>query len=157
VNLSPVQVQPVLIPNVLKILKSVGLPPDRLTLELTETADSVLSDEHLEILADLSRDGIRIALDDFGTGYSSLKRAAMLPIDMIKLDRSFTISLSRSHEAVAVTRSVLRLGHELGAQVVAEGVEDVVQWDVLNACGYEFMQGNLIQPAGDSLEDALRL
>jgi diguanylate cyclase (GGDEF)-like protein len=157
VNLSPIQVQPVLIPNVLRILATYGIAPTRLTLELTETADSILCDEHLEILADLSRDGVRIALDDFGTGYSSLKRAATLPIDMIKLDRSFTVSLSRSPEAVAVTRNVLELGHDLGAQVVAEGVEDVAQWEVLNDCGYELVQGNLIQPAGDSLAAALQL
>jgi EAL domain-containing protein (putative c-di-GMP-specific phosphodiesterase class I) len=157
VNLSPVQVQPVLIPNVLRILSTFGLPANRLTLELTETADSVLCDEHLEILADLSHRGVRIALDDFGTGYSSLKRAATLPIDMIKLDRSFTVSLSQSREAVAITRSVLELGHELGAQVVAEGVEDIAQWEVLNDCGYELVQGNLIQPAGASLETALQL
>lgn len=155
--MAPVQVRPTLLESVHKVLTRTGLSAERLTFELTETADCVLQEEQLDTLAELTWYGIRIALDDFGTGYSSLRRAATLPIHMIKLDKSFVAALTESPEAIAVTRNVLRLGKELGADVVAEGVERRMQWDVLQSCGFDFIQGNLIKAAAGQLTEAVRL
>jgi diguanylate cyclase (GGDEF)-like protein len=126
------------------LLAQTGMPGDMLCLEVTE---SVLVDGDSPELAELCRlreAGIRIALDDFGTGYSPLTYLKRLPATAIKLDRSFVAGLGRPEPEradLAIARSVLQLGTDLGMQVIAEGVETAQQMQLLTELGYEFFQG----------------
>ena len=105
-------------------LRDRGLPPDALELEITE--DFLMGDRERAraILGDLRRLGIRVAVDDFGTGYSSLAYLRELPIDELKLDRSFVAPMGEDPRAAAIVRSTIELAHSLGMTMVAEGVED---------------------------------
>src|SRR5262249_49555883 len=85
--------------------------------------------------------GLRIAIDDFGTGYSSLAYLKRLPVDELKIDRSFVRELCADAEDRAIVRSTIGLGHELGLSVVAEGVEDVATWELLHDLGCDIGQG----------------
>lgn len=109
--------------DVAEALARVGLPPHALTLEITETA--VMSDVATarRVLESLHSMGIALSLDDFGTGHSSLSYLATLPVHEVKLDKSFTLGLPHDPSALAIVRSTIALGHELGLSVVAEGVE----------------------------------
>ena len=99
------------------------VPPGRLELEITETA--IMSDplRAEQVLTRLSRMGIRLAVDDYGTGYSSLAYLRQLPVDAIKIDRSFVMGMSISDNDAVIVRSTIDLGHNLGLRVLAEGVE----------------------------------
>lgn len=88
--------------------------------------------------------GVRIALDDFGTGYSSLSYLHMFPLSTLKIDRSFVANLGVASEAAAITRAVIALGHALGIEVVAEGVETREQLDFLIDEGCNYMQGYML-------------
>ena len=118
-----------------------GLPRNRLTLEVTEGAFITDIYGAVELLAGLRADGIKIALDDFGTGYSSLAWMARLPIDVIKLDRSFTLGLTGSPRERVVVETMVRLSKQLGMTVIAEGVEDDVQLDAARLAGCDAVQG----------------
>ncbi len=117
------------------------LAPQRLTLEVTEGA--LIDDMRgaVNLLSGLRSSGVRIALDDFGTGYSSLAWMARLPIDQIKLDRSFTLGLTGSPRERVVVETVVRLSKQLGLAVVAEGVEDEVQLEATRLAGCDAVQG----------------
>jgi diguanylate cyclase (GGDEF)-like protein len=109
--------------------------PSTLTLEITE---SVLLDQSTAVgerLVELKRTGVRLAIDDFGTGYSSLSRLRALPIDMLKIDRSFVADLPASPDAAALVRSIIRLADSLGVSTLAEGVETAAQRDHLSQQG----------------------
>jgi EAL domain-containing protein (putative c-di-GMP-specific phosphodiesterase class I) len=112
-----------------------------LTLEVTEGA--LITDIYgaVELLVGLRADGIKIALDDFGTGYSSLAWMARLPIDVIKLDRSFTLGLTGSPRERVVVETMVRLSKQLGMTVIAEGVEDDVQLEAARLAGCDAVQG----------------
>ena len=118
-----------------------GLPPHRLTLEITEGAliDNI-GDASARLDA-LRRTGIRVVLDDFGTGFSSLAWLARLPIDGIKLDRSFIRALDGSDREKIVVEAVVTLARRLELSVVAEGVEDIDQLDAARTVGCDFVQG----------------
>jgi EAL domain-containing protein (putative c-di-GMP-specific phosphodiesterase class I) len=105
-------------------LRERGLPSEALELEITE--DFLMGDRERarSILSDLRRLGIRVAVDDFGTGYSSLAYLRELPIDELKLDRSFVQPMGEDPRAAAIVRSTIELAHSLGMTMVAEGVED---------------------------------
>ena len=118
-----------------------GFPAHRLTLEITEGALIDKIDDVSVRLGGLRRSGIRIVLDDFGTGFSSLAWLARLPIDGIKLDRSFTHALGGSDREQIVVETVVGLARRLGLSVVAEGVEDGDQLDAVRAIGCDFVQG----------------
>ncbi len=118
-----------------------GLPRSRLTLEVTEGAFITDIYGAVELLAALRADGIKIALDDFGTGYSSLAWMARLPIDVIKLDRSFTLGLTGSPRERVVVETMVRLSKQLGMTVIAEGVEDDIQLDAARLAGCDGVQG----------------
>ena len=118
-----------------------GLPRSRLTLEVTEGAFITDIYGAVELLAALRADGIKIALDDFGTGYSSLSWMARLPIDVIKLDRSFTLGLTGSPRERVVVETMVRLSKQLGMTVIAEGVEDDIQLDAARLAGCDGVQG----------------
>jgi diguanylate cyclase (GGDEF)-like protein len=127
--------------RVLTALAEAGVPPNRLKLEVTESA--LMADPALarSVLQELDRVGIEISIDDFGTGYSSLAYLAELPVSEVKIDRSFVSRMAPgSREAVIVT-STIDLGHHLGLRVVAEGVEDAATVEQLRALGCDLVQG----------------
>jgi diguanylate cyclase (GGDEF)-like protein len=133
---------PVFVTQVSSALTSTGLPPALLTLELTE---SVLVEPQLaaERMGELRRLGVRLSVDDFGTGYSSLTYLRGLPVDEVKVDRSFVEAVVSDAGDRAVVRAVVDIAHTLGMRVVAEGVESVDQQAVLRELGVDEAQGYL--------------
>ncbi len=131
---------------VAEALDASGLPPDRLWVELTESVD-LASDEAARILKSLRGMGVRVAIDDFGTGFSSLSRLRDLPVDMIKIDRSFTCDVETDARNRALIAAVVDLAHALGLEVFAEGVEREAQRGVLLDLGCDYGQGFLWSPA----------
>ncbi|WP_432968594.1 putative bifunctional diguanylate cyclase/phosphodiesterase [Dactylosporangium sp. CA-233914] len=126
---------------VLATLSRHRLAPDRLYLEITE---SLLLDEHDEITADISRlraAGIRVSIDDFGTGYSSLSYLHRVPVDTLKLDKSFVDTIAVSDKQLALVRGIVQLAATLQMSVVAEGVEAPADADLLRDMGCRFGQG----------------
>ncbi len=135
--------------RVAQILARHRLRPSDLELEITE---SIFVDDATQSIATLQRlhdSGIRIALDDFGTGYSSLSYLHRLPIDVLKVDRSFVAEIGERDSALALTRSIVALARSLDLRVVAEGVETPRQEELLRALGCQELQGWLYAPALD--------
>ena len=142
VNLSPVQFRARgLVAMVTSALAEAGLPPQRLELEVTETALLDDSEATIEILHQLRALGVRVSLDDFGVGYSSLSYLRKFPFDRIKIDRSFVGTLGESPESVAIVRTIASLGSVLGVETTAEGVETEEQLDFVRECGCSAVQG----------------
>jgi EAL domain-containing protein (putative c-di-GMP-specific phosphodiesterase class I)/DNA-binding response OmpR family regulator len=142
VNLSPVQLQRQPIREFVRgILSETGLPPHQLALEVTESTLMKNAHEHAQALQGLREDGVSIQLDDFGTGYSSLSSLKQLPLDTLKIDRSFIRNLGTSSSDEAIVGAILTLARSLGLHVVAEGVETPVQLQVLARQGCEVAQG----------------
>ncbi|MDX3659256.1 EAL domain-containing protein [Streptomyces sp. ID05-26A] len=153
VNLSARQLDdPWLVSAVRHATHKADLDPSSLCLEITESAltrDPALAARTLAALRDL---GVRLAIDDFGTGYSSLAQLLTLPLDTLKIDRSFTMGLGRSDEAEAIVTSIIAMAHAVDMTVIAEGVEQVEQLDILRALGCDQAQGFLLgrpMPPGD--------
>ncbi len=121
-----------------------GLQARCLTLELTENILMARLEGALPALLELRQLGVGLAVDDFGTGYSSLAHLATLPIDVLKIDRSFVHRLEVGSNEAAVVRSIVLLGSSLGKQVVAEGIETESQLEQLRAMGCRFGQGYLL-------------
>ena len=143
VNMSPVQLaQPDLLQIVLCALVESSLAPERLQLEITETALFEGDVDYVKLIRQIKSIGVSIALDDFGTGYSSLSYLTMFPFDMIKIDRSFTLNLTKRSDCAAIVSAVLALGRGLEIQTTAEGVETEQQFSILRAAGVNFVQGN---------------
>ncbi len=142
VNLSPVQFKRNnLIETVTAALRESGLPPQHLELEITE---SLLMDNDraaLDALEWLRELGVRVSVDDFGTGYSSLNYLKRLPVDVLKIDRSFIDDIPHNSDDVAIARSIISLGHHLNLSIVAEGVETSAQAEFLLAHGCDEVQG----------------
>jgi len=124
-------------------LESWRLPAGRFTFELTETAMMRDRARGLEIMSRLRDMGIRLALDDFGTGYSSLSYLATLPLNEIKIDRSFVVGMFSSIDNLRIVKTIIDLTHDLGMESLAEGVEDIAQRDQLFALGCSQVQGYL--------------
>jgi len=142
VNLSPVQFRSRgLVAMVASALAEAGLPPQRLELEVTETALLDDSEATIDILHQLRALGVRVSLDDFGVGYSSLSYLRKFPFDRIKIDRSFVGTLGESPESVAIVRTIASLGSVLGVETTAEGVETEEQLDFVRECGCTAVQG----------------
>ena len=143
VNLSPLQiVRPGFAERVAELLAETGAAPERLVLEVTESA--LMDDDGApDVLRALSALGVRIALDDFGTGYSSLTYLKRFPVDLIKIDRSFVAGLGRDPDDEAIVASVVSLARAVGKRVVAEGVETAGQLEVLRELGVDSAQGHL--------------
>lgn len=142
VNLSPLQLSNIqLVDKVREILVSTRLAPDRLELEVTESA--IIGDKirALHVLRQIKAMGVSIAIDDFGTGYSSLETLRVFPFDKIKLDRSFVSGLATDRQAKAFIRAILALGKSLEVPVLAEGVETEEQMAVLTEEGCNEFQG----------------
>jgi diguanylate cyclase (GGDEF)-like protein/PAS domain S-box-containing protein len=142
VNLSPRQLDdPRLVAAVQDVLHATGIAPNTLCLEITENAlmkDPVVAAGTLSALRDL---GVRLAIDDFGTGYSSLAQLRKLPLDQLKIDRSFVSALGECRDAEAIVRSIVMMAHAVNLTVVAEGVENARQLDVLRRLDCDQVQG----------------
>jgi EAL domain-containing protein (putative c-di-GMP-specific phosphodiesterase class I) len=148
VNISPSQVRDQWFPEkVLRTLRETGFPAQRLEIEVTESAMIGDIQRAKTSLMSLKNQGVKVALDDFGTGYSSLFLLRALPIDKLKIDRSFVASLTADRENATIVNALVGLGKALGLQVTAEGVEDGETADALRAMGCEFAQGYLYGPA----------
>ncbi len=132
---------PRLLDHVQCALKEAGVDGECLEIEITE--DTLMSDlEHgSAILSQLSDERVGVAIDDFGTGYSSLAHLKRLPIDTLKIDRSFLLDMTENENDAVLVRSIIDLGHNLGFQVIAEGVEDGEVWDLLTILGCDAVQG----------------
>jgi diguanylate cyclase (GGDEF)-like protein len=130
-----------LVDEVSRLLRRHGVPASRLTLEVTES--SVMADpaRAIALLHQLRALGVRLSVDDFGTGYSSLSYLKSLPVQEVKIDRSFVTHLSSQEDDVAIVRAIVDLGRHLGLEVVAEGVEDQATWDLLTSMGCDLVQG----------------
>ncbi|RJL25082.1 putative bifunctional diguanylate cyclase/phosphodiesterase [Bailinhaonella thermotolerans] len=145
VNLSPRQItSPRFVDTIAAALKESGLPPSALTLEVTEDLLVEDADERIERLSALRALGVRLAIDDFGTGYASLAYLRQLPVDMIKIDPSFVSGLGSDETLALLTRTIVRLGHDLGLVVVAEGIERPEQLEQLREMGCTRGQGYLV-------------
>lgn len=125
-----------------RVLQQTGLAPRNLELEITENVLLANVEQTLSKLHQLREMGVRLSIDDFGTGYSSLKYLKDLPVSRLKIDRSFIQSLAVSPRDVAITASVISLGHSLNLNVVAEGVENEAQMSFLRAHACDDIQGH---------------
>jgi diguanylate cyclase (GGDEF)-like protein/PAS domain S-box-containing protein len=153
VNLSLVQFRKSdLSDTVMRALAASGLPPERLELEITETALIESAAECLPALRHFKNIGITIVLDDFGTGYSSLSQLAMFPFDKIKIDKSFTQNLTKRSECAAIISATLTLAENLNIATTAEGVETVDQYRILRLAGVTSLQGYLFKRPGPAAE-----
>jgi diguanylate cyclase (GGDEF)-like protein len=145
VNLSPRSLRDVdLVDEVERLLRRHGVAGRHLTLEITE--GSVMSDpaRSVALLHELRGLGVRLSVDDFGTGYSSLSYLKRLPVQEVKIDRSFVTGLKQGSDDLAIVRSIVDLGRHLGLQVVAEGVEDEETQQLLASMGCHLAQGWLL-------------
>jgi len=146
VNLSVRHLADVRLPEqVDMLLTRYRVPPELLTLEVTE--NTVMTDPHraVAVLAMLRAGGVKIAIDDYGTGYSSLAYLKRLSVDELKIDRSFIMGMTSDENNQIIVRSTVELGHNLGLRVVAEGVEDAETWRHLQVLGCEVIQGFIVR------------
>lgn len=142
VNLSARDLIDIELPNKLKeILTEHQLLPNSLSLEITES--SIMDDpaRALDTVERIARMGIKLSIDDFGTGYSSLAYLKRLPVNELKIDKSFVMNMEHDQDDVTIVKSTIELGHNLGLKVVAEGIENKGVWDILKAMGCDYGQG----------------
>jgi diguanylate cyclase (GGDEF)-like protein/PAS domain S-box-containing protein len=141
-NVSPRQVRrPGLLDDVQAALAGSGLEPSALTLEITESVLVAPRDDLIVILHEVTALGVDLALDDFGTGYSSLSLLQGLPVDALKIDRSFVSSMGTARERVAFVKAIVELAHALGLSVVGEGIETQIHAETLMRLGCRIGQG----------------
>ncbi|MBO3737623.1 putative bifunctional diguanylate cyclase/phosphodiesterase [Actinoplanes flavus] len=144
--------------QVAALLREINVPGERLCIEVTEY--SIMSDPNtaIEALHRIRRLGVKISVDDYGTGYSSMTYLRLLPLDELKIDRSFVQDMSTDRGNRALVASTVELGHNLGLTVVAEGIEDASTLAALSEIGCDFAQGfHLARPMpADAVTDALR-
>lgn len=146
VNVSAAELRdPLYAERVGQALSDAGVPPQCLQLELTETLLADDGHELIRRLEDLKAQGIRLAIDDFGTGYSSLSYLSRMPVDVMKVDRSFVAGMLSSQRVESVVRATISLAQALELKVVAEGVETTAQRDKLLALGETLGQGYLYE------------
>jgi len=142
VNVSARQLrQPDFVENVDTILRETGCPPEALELEVTESLLLEDAEAAIELLGALNQRGVRVAIDDFGTGYSSLSYLKRMPVQTLKIDRSFVSELSSDVNVAAIARTVIVLARSLGLDVLAEGVETAEQAAWLQREGCDWAQG----------------
>ncbi len=138
--------------EVIAALVELGIGPERLCLEVTETQIMEEPEVARAVLTELAAAGVQIAIDDFGIGFSSLAYVRDLPAAMLKIDRLFVSGLPDSSRDLAVVTATIELGHSLGMRTIAEGVETADQLELLRRLGSDFAQGYLLgrpRPAGD--------
>ncbi|WP_072397618.1 EAL domain-containing protein [Hyphomicrobium sp. CS1GBMeth3] len=145
VNVSPIQLrQADFAERVLLVLDDVGMPPDQLEIEITESSLIGCSDISTRNLTTLRNAGVKLALDDFGTGYSSLSYLMRLEVDRIKIDRSFVHAIGESAQSNSIIQAIVTMAHAVGVSVTAEGVETRQQQEFLIAVGCDDLQGHLL-------------
>jgi diguanylate cyclase (GGDEF)-like protein len=142
VNISPRQLRSGELPDVVgSALRNSGLLPQQLHLELTETAVLVDEAQASALLSRVRATGVKVWLDDFGTGFSGLSHLRRVPVDGVKIDRSFVADVLRDPDDLALTTAIIAMAHSLGITVVAEGIETEGQYDVLRERGCDQGQG----------------
>ena len=142
VNVSPRTLRDPDFPGrVASALKSSGVAPERLTLEITEHVLVTDAAKSIQAMLELRALGCRIAIDDFGTGYSSLSYLKRLPVDELKIDKSFVAMLGKDPQDEIIVRAAIDLAHQFGLSVTAEGVEDDLSWQMLAVMGADVVQG----------------
>jgi EAL domain-containing protein (putative c-di-GMP-specific phosphodiesterase class I) len=136
---------PEYVDHVVEVLRAHRVPPERLVLEVTEHAVALDLDEVVDRLAELREVGVRIALDDFGAGYSSLGQLRRLPVDILKIDKVLVVepAPAATRKAAPLVGVVVGLGQQLGLEVIAEGVADPGQQEIVSAAGCRLVQGEL--------------
>jgi len=145
VNLSALDLQDDSLPERIDDwLSEFELSPNRLILEVTESAMMRDTEQALRLLAELKERGISISIDDFGTGYSSLSKLRDLPVDELKIDRAFIVDIEPNTTEALIVKAIIDLGHGIGLKVTSEGVETQAEWDLLNELGNDTIQGYLI-------------
>lgn len=127
--------------RIARILQTTGVPANAIELELTESALLENGDHSLNMLQDLRAAGVDLAIDDFGTGYSSFSRLQKLPVTRVKIDRSFVQDIPDNHSNCSIVKAIISVAHELGIEVVAEGVETRQQLEFLKAAACDILQG----------------
>ena len=141
-NLSARNLQDPELPNkIWAILAKWGVPPSHLEVEITESTIMIDGGQATEVLRRLNAMGIKVAIDDFGTGHSSLSNLKRLPVDILKIDKSFVRHMADNEDDLVIVKSTIDLAHNLGLQVVAEGVENEEIWNHLAALGCDSAQG----------------
>jgi EAL domain-containing protein (putative c-di-GMP-specific phosphodiesterase class I) len=144
VNVSSVQfAQPHFLDMVDEALRDTGMPPECLELEITESVAVMGMERVADVLGQIKARGIAVAIDDFGTGFSSLSYLDRLPADRLKIDRAFVVSLDSGRLGARIAEMIVPLGHQLGMQVLAEGVENETQAALLRSLGCDEAQGYL--------------
>jgi PAS domain S-box-containing protein len=142
---------PDLVSEIRKSLDQTGLDPDRLQLEIIETIAMGQAEKSGHVLLQLKALGVRLSIDDFGTGYSSLGRLRQIPVDTLKIDRSFVSNMGIDPENREIVRSIIMLAHNLGLKVVAEGTETEEQITQLQQLNCEMAQGYFFSRPADHL------
>jgi diguanylate cyclase len=141
-NVSPRQLDRAdFLPRLRTTFADAGVPLSLVELEFTETAAMECSQAALDEISDLRNEGLTIAIDDFGTGYSNIARLRSMPLDRVKLDQSLIADIETSEHARVIVQAVIQLIKGVGAEVVAEAVENVAQADILRAMGCDTVQG----------------
>jgi len=144
VNLSARQfAEPDLVATVARVLEETGLPAASLEIELTESMMVADVEAAIQTMLCLKAMGVKISIDDFGTGYSSLAYLKRLPVDVLKIDRSFVHDIAGSADGAALVEAIVSLAHGVRMGVIAEGVETLEQLDTLRGCGCDEVQGYL--------------
>lgn len=142
--------------KVSSILEETGFEPDLLELEVTESMVQNLN-ESITILSELKRLGVKISIDDFGTGYSSLSVLRHLPVDYLKIDRSFTQEMTTAVPAASIVKLIIDIGHSMNLQVICEGIEKPQEFSMLQQYGCEIGQGFYFHPPSPPEEIGLLL
>jgi EAL domain-containing protein (putative c-di-GMP-specific phosphodiesterase class I) len=135
--------------RVAALLDEVGIHPDDLEIELTENTVMEDLERTVSVTRQLRSMGIRVSVDDFGTGYSSLATLRDLPVNAIKIDRSFVAPMATDRGNAAIVEATIGLAHRLGLETIAEGVEQVADWQILEEFGCDIAQGYLVGPPVD--------
>lgn len=141
--------------TVADVLEQTGLPPELLKLEVTESLLMQNPENTIDILRRIQKMGVTLSIDDFGTGYSSLSYLHQMPLNVLKVDRSFVSRMNESHKHLAIVRSIIALANSLALEVIAEGVETPEQLQRLKQLGCNMVQGYLIdrpRPADEAGE-----
>jgi EAL domain-containing protein (putative c-di-GMP-specific phosphodiesterase class I) len=145
VNVSTVQLTaPSFVADVQSALEQSGITPWRVVLEITEGSLAKDTERIIKVLDELRKLGVRIAIDDFGTGYASLSHLQRLPVDILKVDRSFVVALNEGGKSRELLKAILGVGQALSLAVVAEGIEAQSQMTILHEMGCQMAQGFLV-------------
>ncbi len=145
INISPRELlKPTLVTRIQNCLQKYAVDPTQIKVELTETFLIKNIDLSISILEQLKALGLKILIDDFGTGYASLNYLKRLPINGVKIDKTFIHGVPNNLQDAALTAAIIAIAHQLGLDVVGEGVENRDQYDFLSAAKCNFAQGNFL-------------